>query len=182
MTKKEKQVIIFVSLLLGVFVVFIFLFLSQKPNKENKIEKDTSSEEIEIKYVSVSIETHECSELAKRFLKDLYSYELFFKDIASGEVESFGKEVWMPSEEQAEELKNKIQNAHFERIDGSIETGTTTGTIKFLYEGPDPKQLIEDIQYKNAETDIKNVKKEVSFDFAVENFEWKIKNPEAIFK
>lgn len=182
MTKKEKQITIFVSLLLGVLIIFTFLFLNQKANKENKIEKDTSSEEIEIKYVPVSIETHECSELAKRFLKDLYSYELFSKDITSDKVESFGKEVWMPSEEQAEELKNKIQNAHFERIDGSIETGTTTGTIKFLYEGPDPKQLIEDIQYKNAEIDIKNVKKEVSFDFAVENFEWKIKNPEAIFK
>lgn len=178
MTKKEKQITIFVSLLLGVLIVFIFLFLNQKPIEE----KDISSEEIEIEYVPISMETHECSELAKKFLKDLYSYELFSKDIASDKVESFGKEVWMSSEEQAEELKNKIQNAHFERINGSIETGTISGTIKFLYEGPDPKQLIEDIQYKSVETDIKNVKKEVSFDFTIENLEWKIKNPEAIFK
>lgn len=182
MTKKEKQVTVFVSLLIGVLAIFVFLFLNQKPIKENKMGKDTSSEEIKIEYVPVSMETHECSELANKFLKDLYSYELFANDIVSSKVETFGKEVWMPSEEQAEELKNKFQEAYFKRIDGSIESETNAGTIKFLYEGPDPKQLIENIQYKKTETDIKIVKKEVSFDFTVENFEWKIENPEAILK
>lgn len=182
MTKKEKQVTVFVSLLVGVLAIFVFLFLNQKPIKENKVKESSLLDNVEVKYVPISLEVHECTKLSKDFLKHLYSYELFSKDIVSDKVESFGKEVWMPSEEQAEELKNKLQDVSLERISGNIDTKTNTGTIKFLYEGPDPKQLIENIQYKKTETDIKIVKKEVSFDFTVENFEWKIENPEAIFE